>query len=190
MFMKNFRLVASACLVLGVAAACERSSQEYAGVKAASGGQPAYDVAPKSATREDVALVRAVLPQGDEGVDGAALFAKSCAACHQITGQGVPGAFPPLDGSPYVVGDNVDRLATIMLYGLIGPIHVKGVLYNNVMTPWGPLLKDEELAAIATYIRSSWSNKAGPVSADVFTRARQKWGTHPQFQISELGEEN
>lgn len=187
MKMKIIRPLALALLV-GIVA-CERTSVDYAGKKEAVEGRPAYTRDASYASAPNVAVVREVLPQGDEGIDGKTLYASSCAACHQITGQGVPTAFPPLDNSPYVTGDNTDRLASIMLYGLSGPIHVNGQLFNGAMTPWGPVLKDEELAAIATYIRSSWSNKAGPVAPDIFAKMRQKWGARGPFQISELGEE-
>jgi mono/diheme cytochrome c family protein len=76
-----------------------------------------------------------------------------------------------------------------MLYGLMGPIHVNGNLYNNVMAPLGGTLKDDELAAIATYIRGAWSNKAAPVGPEVFAAQRTKWGARGMFQIAELGEE-
>lgn len=169
--------------------ACQRSSKDYGGKAASSEGQPAYATVAQVSATANVAVIRDVLPQGDEGINPQNLFASTCAACHQMTGQGIPGAFPPLDGSPYVTGDNVERMASIMLYGLSGPIKVKGTQFNGAMTPFGPSLKNEELAAIATYVRSNWSNKAGPVAPEVFAKMREKWGTHGPFQISELGEE-
>lgn len=77
-----------------------------------------------------------------------------------------------------------------MLYGLSGPITVKGITYTTVMTPFGSQLKDEELAAIATYVRNAWSNKAKAVDAKIFVEMRKKWGTHSLFTIAELGEES
>ncbi|MCC6952972.1 MAG: cytochrome c [Deltaproteobacteria bacterium] len=169
--------------------ACERSSVEFASTKAPNVGGVQYAAVAHTAVLEGVTVQRAVLPQGDEGVDGKAVFAKSCAACHQLHGNGLPGAFPPLAGSPYVVGDNVERLTAIMIYGLQGPITVKGTVYNNVMTPWGSILKDEELAAVATYVRSAWGNTASAVGVDQITKTRQKYGTRGLFTIQELGEE-
>jgi mono/diheme cytochrome c family protein len=101
---------------------------------------------------------------------------------------GVPNAFPPLVGSAYVVGDNLERLASIMLYGLIGPITVNGAEYNSVMTPFNHL-SDDELAAIATHIRSSWGNSASAVEPQVFADQRARWGQRGQFRIEELGAE-
>lgn len=75
----------------------------------------------------------------------------------------MPGAFPPLDGSPYVTSTNVERMAAIMLYGLKGEIKVLDVNYNSIMLPQKQY-KDEELAAIAQLQSdSSWSNKASGV---------------------------
>jgi mono/diheme cytochrome c family protein len=183
------RYTLSFTLLLAVfVVACERNNTPYAAKKdepynSVNTGDPAVSA------MSDVSVVRSVLPQGDEGINGEALFVKSCTACHQINGNGVPGVFPPLVKSPYVIGDNVDRLASIILYGLQGPINVLGTQYNGVMSPWGVNYNDEELAAIATYIRSAWGNQAAPVSATVFSQMRQKWGTRGQFSISELGEE-
>lgn len=171
--------------------ACERYERDQGG-RAKLPGSPTYS---STAQEHITALARVsnveeVQPKLAGGpIDGAALYATTCAACHQATGQGVPGAFPPLDGSAYVQSNNVDRLASIMLYGLKGPISVKGTQYNNIMMPQGGVLKDEELAAVATYIRSTWSNKSGPVEVSVFANMRKKWGDRQQFTIEELGVE-
>ena len=98
-----------------------------------------------------IAGVEEVLPQapGKTGpINGEALYQANCIACHQATGQGIPGAFPPLVNSPYVLSDNKDRMAAIMLYGLMGPINVLGTTYSGVMTAVGMTAKlsNEELA--------------------------------------------
>jgi mono/diheme cytochrome c family protein len=176
-------------LAIIVAAGCKRHSREYADRPNAPMGSPVYTIAAKESMAAGEERITEVFPASAGAVDGAALYAKSCGACHQATGLGVPGAFPPLDGSPYVTGDNVERLASIMLYGMQGPINVKGTVYNGIMTPQGGLFNDAELAAVATYVRGSWSNKAAAVDKTVFASMRQKWGTRGPFQISELGEE-
>ncbi len=81
---------------------------------------------------------------------------------------GVAGQFPPLVASEWVVGgawvaDN--HLVKILLAGMQGPVQVKGNTYNNAMPPWAQL-KDEQIAAILTYIRSEWGNAAAPITAD------------------------
>ncbi len=90
-------------------------------------------------------------------------YAAICAACHQPNGQGNSAQnIPPLDGSEWVAGEQASpaRLARIVLYGLSGPITVKGRTYNGVMPSQGHVLKDYEIAAVLTYIRNSWSNAA------------------------------
>ena len=166
--------------------ACERGWRDQGG-KTKPLGAPEYASEPETTLKRTVSHVAAVAPSG-AGPDGASLYAKNCAACHQATGQGIPSVFPPLDASSYVTGDDVGRLAAIMIYGLMGPINVNGTTYNSVMAPLGTL-GDDELAAIATYVRSAWSNEAGPVEASVFAETRTKWGARSMFQISELGEE-
>jgi len=98
--------------------------------------------------------------------DGQQLFTLYCSACHGLDGKGATGgAFPPLAGSPYVAGDP-DRAAKITINGLTGPIDVLGKSYNLEMPPQGAVLPDDQLAAILTYVRKSWGNQAGPVTAD------------------------
>ena len=103
-------------------------------------------------------------------VDGKALYAAQCAACHQATGAGLPGVFPPLDGSEWVQGEP-RVLANILLHGITGEITVKGNKYQGAM-PAFPQLSDAELAGIASFIRSNWSNKAEPLQAELFAKER------------------
>src|SRR5690606_12778887 len=104
-------------------------------------------------------------------VDGAAVFAARCAACHQANGQGLPGVFPPLAGSEWVTGD-ATRLAKILLHGVQGPITVKGVTYSGAMPGFKDQLDDAAIAAVASYARSQWGNGAAPVDADTVAAAR------------------
>jgi mono/diheme cytochrome c family protein len=99
-----------------------------------------------------------------QGPDGKAVYGTTCAACHQATGDGVSGVYPPLAGSEWVNGDEA-KIARIVLHGLTGPVEVAGETYSGMMPPWGGVLKDPELAAVLSYIRSSWGNKATPVTA-------------------------
>ena len=104
-------------------------------------------------------------------VDGKALYAAQCAACHQATGAGLPGVFPPLDGSEWVQGEP-RVLANILLHGINGEISVAGATYSGAM-PAFQQLGDAELAAVASYIRSAWSNKAGALPATLFEQERK-----------------
>jgi mono/diheme cytochrome c family protein len=94
---------------------------------------------------------------------GKNVYDKNCVGCHQGTGRGVPGAFPPLVGSEWVTGAP-ETVARILLHGLQGPVEVAGATYNGVMPAWKDVLEDEEIAAVATYIRQWAPNKAGAVT--------------------------
>ena len=98
-----------------------------------------------------------------------------CATCHQPHGQGLPNLYPPLDGSIWATGSE-DRIIRIALDGMHGTIQVKGKIYSSPplppMTGFRHLLKDEELAAVLTYVRNSWSNRARPIAPDQVARVR------------------
>lgn len=95
-----------------------------------------------------------------------------CATCHTATGEGMPGVYPPLAGSEIVGRASPNRQLAIMIHGLQGPVTVKGATYNSVMAAWGSL-SDAQLAAIATYERSSWGNTAGAVTEAQVAEVRQ-----------------
>ena len=182
-------LMLLALLIGFVISSCERKGREYGGVKKSPIGQINYtENSVRLASVESPSNVLEVSPNANVAPDGQALFGANCVACHQVTGQGIPGVFPPLDGSAYVTSDNVERIASIMLYGLSGNIKVKGMEYNGAMTPFSHL-KNSELAAIATYVRSAWSNQSSAVDENVFASMRSKWGARGPFNITELGVE-
>jgi len=116
--------------------------------------------------------VPAANPPGAAGVvDGKQIFAAQCAACHQATGLGLPGVFPPLAGSEWVLGD--ERIvAHILLHGIAGEITVAGAVYKGNM-PAFKQLADAELAAVASHVRATWSNKAAPIKAELFAQERK-----------------
>ena len=101
---------------------------------------------------------------------GAQIFSSTCAACHQAKGEGTD-TYPPLAGSEWVQGDE-SRVVRIILHGLIGDVEVQGQVYNGAMPAWGPSLSDAEIAAVATYIRSSFGNKALPITEATVAAAR------------------
>ncbi|MBS7350880.1 MAG: c-type cytochrome [Comamonas sp.] len=101
--------------------------------------------------------------QDAAAINGAALFAAQCAACHQANGQGLAGVFPPLAKSEWVLGEP-KLLMNIVLHGLDGDIEVLGQNYSGNMPAFAQL-GDAQLAAILTHLRSSWGNQASAIEA-------------------------
>jgi mono/diheme cytochrome c family protein len=103
--------------------------------------------------------------------NGAAIYAQSCAACHQPDGRGVPGAFPPLAGSEWVNGDE-KTVVRIILLGIQGPITVQGKDYNGMMPPWREPLDDAQIAAVLSHVRSQWGNQAPAIRPETVAALR------------------
>ena len=118
---------------------------------------------------------------------GKAVYAGNCANCHQGSGAGQPGSYPPLGGSEYVNGDKT-TLACIMLHGLQGPVTVEGGEYGSQQMPgWSTVLNDEKIAAVMTYIRGSWGNKSDLVKPEEVSAARAKFASQTDaYTISTL----
>ena len=95
---------------------------------------------------------------------GAAVYARTCIACHQPTGLGLPPVFPPLANAPIVAG-NPELPVKFILQGLMGPITVNGMTYNSMMPPVAGV-SDADIADVLTYVRQSFGNKANAVTAD------------------------
>jgi mono/diheme cytochrome c family protein len=104
--------------------------------------------------------------------DGEQIYMSRCMSCHQINGQGIPGVFPPLDGTEWVKSDK-GRLIRIVLDGLTGETTVQDVVYSGAMPPWKAFLTDEEIAAVLTYVRNAWSNEAPAVTAQEVAAVRK-----------------
>lgn len=124
-----------------------------------------------------------------DAAKGATLFLANCAACHQATGLGVPGAFPPLVKSVWVTGSE-DRLVKAILAGLAGEIEVNGVKYNGNMPNIGAGLKDSQIAHIATYVRQAWGNVAEPVMDTKVAEVRKAIGNRAQYNPADLLKEH
>ncbi len=108
-------------------------------------------------------------PERELFLKGQAIYSRDgyCATCHQTDGKGLTASgFPPLTSTKWVVG-NEERLIKLVLKGLYGPIKVNGKEYPGQvpMTPFGGMLKDDEVAAVLTYVRNSFGNKASAISA-------------------------
>ncbi|TAN01149.1 MAG: c-type cytochrome [Rhodanobacteraceae bacterium] len=140
---------------------------------------PISEAAPASAPAASAAAASAgaaAAPSGPYKFDparGASLFASTCAACHQTTGLGLPGAFPPLKGNPAVLDPDPAKQIDVILHGLQG-VAIDGVTYPSAMPPFGAALSDADIADIANHERTSWGNQGKPVTTDQVKAARAK----------------
>jgi cytochrome c oxidase cbb3-type subunit 2 len=100
------------------------------------------------------------------GVDGEKLFMNTCAACHQQTGKGLVGAFPPLAGSSIVNDEDPELMIQIILQGYDARSDY------GVMPPFASQLNDAEVAAAANHARSSWGNDASEITAEDVKKVR------------------
>ncbi|HEX7897633.1 MAG TPA: PVC-type heme-binding CxxCH protein [Planctomycetota bacterium] len=132
-------------------------------------------------TVEDVNIVK--VPEHLKGDDrklfvkGAEIYSREghCATCHQPDGEGLAlSGFPPISKSPWVTQDE-DRLIKLTLKGMFGPLELDGKKYPGLtpMTPFGGLLGDEDVAAVLTYVRNSFGNKATPLTAAKVKQVRE-----------------
>jgi len=110
------------------------------------------------------------LPPGFDAVAAAKQFADTCAVCHGATGQGVPGAFPPLVDDPVVNAPDPTQQIRTILNGLSGKT-INGTAYQGAMPPFADLLSDAQIMQVINHERSSWGNRAPMVTEnDVTTR--------------------
>jgi mono/diheme cytochrome c family protein len=110
---------------------------------------------------------------------GAALYQATCAACHQPTGTGVPGAFPPLVSSPWLL-DDPETPVRIVLLGVQGKLEVAGHTYDGAMPPFGKQLSDGDIARTLTHARSAWGNSGSAISEADVRRVRASLGARTQ----------
>ena len=122
----------------------------------------------------------------DQMKRGAAVYARTCIACHQPTGMGLPPVFPPIANAPIVVG-NPELPSKFILQGLMGPITVNGTTYNSMMPPVAGV-SDGDIADVLTYVRQSFGNQGNPVSADQVKAVRAATaGRTAMWTTAELG---
>ncbi|MRW93871.1 c-type cytochrome [Duganella sp. FT80W] len=105
-------------------------------------------------------------PSRAQEMDGKALFLKNCAACHQASGKGIPGAFPALAGNSFVQGKS-SEVASVLLKGRGG------------MPDFSDSLSDRDIATVLTFVRSNWGNKADGLKADDVSALRATLGLDP-----------
>jgi nitrite reductase (NO-forming) len=95
---------------------------------------------------------------------GKAVYAATCAACHQPDGTGVKGEVPPLAGSDFLAKGHEHAIA-VVLHGLKGTLKVHGRKYDSAMPPQMYRLTNEEVADVLTFVYNSWGNPGGQVHA-------------------------
>jgi len=96
-----------------------------------------------------------------------------CMVCHQADGGGVPKLNAPLDASSAVNGSDISKLVKYIVKGFNDRVEIDGELYSNAM-PAAADLTDQQIADVLTFIRNSWTNKAGPVTALQVKQTRSK----------------
>ena len=107
-------------------------------------------------------------PDADTMKRGQAVYSRTCIACHQPTGMGLPPVFPPLAGSEWIAKSASIAVRNIT-NGMQGPVTVKGVTYNSMMPPVMGVT-DKDIADVVTYVNNSWGN-TGPVVTEAEVKA-------------------
>ena len=154
-----------------------------ADVKVVAKIQAAAAPAPVAAPAAAGAFVKASDEQMKRGL---AVYSRTCIACHQPTGKGLPPVFPSIAETPIVVG-NPELPIKFILQGLMGPITVGGMTYNSVMPPVAGV-SDGDIADVLTYVRQSFGNKGNPVSVDQVKAVRAATaGRTAMWTTAELG---
>jgi mono/diheme cytochrome c family protein len=109
---------------------------------------------------------------------GRRVYTQQCAQCHQADGQGVPGLYPPLVATQWVLG-TPEVPTKILLHGLAGEIVVNGNTYNGQMPAFGASglnLSPRDIGAVLTFIRQEWGNDAAEIDEDFVVRVRDEVG--------------
>ncbi|MFZ9979945.1 MAG: c-type cytochrome [Opitutales bacterium] len=104
---------------------------------------------------------------------GKAVYSRTCIACHQPTGMGLPPVFPPLAGSEWVSKDASIAVRNIV-NGMQGPVTVKGVTYNSMMPPVAGL-SDKDIADVVNYVNNTWGNKGPTVTEEEVKAIKKKY---------------
>jgi len=112
---------------------------------------------------------------GNRNDAGARMYMDSCAACHRLDAQGYDHTFPRLAGNPSVIATDVDSLIAIILQGnrLPSTADAPSAL---AMPPFGWRYNDEDIATLATFVRTSWGNGASAVAATQVKAIRDSLG--------------
>nr|WP_231860024.1 cytochrome c [Bordetella parapertussis] len=102
---------------------------------------------------------------------GARLYLDNCAGCHFVTGKGAAEIFPQLQGSAVVLGKDAGPLLSIILNGTAVPSTGRRPM-RLAMQGYADRLSDEEVAVLASFVRSGWGNQASAVTQEEVAAAR------------------
>ncbi|HEY9724567.1 MAG TPA: cbb3-type cytochrome c oxidase subunit II [Oscillatoriaceae cyanobacterium] len=119
------------------------------------------------------ALGGGALSTGESEQLGAKVYAANCATCHQTTGRGVAGVFPPLDGDPIVAATDASAMVSTVLHGTQNRV-IGGVKYPGQMPAFKNVLTPAEIAAVTTFVRESWRNHAPDVTTEQVIKEASK----------------
>ena len=120
-----------------------------------------------------LAAAAVAAPDADSMKRGQAVYSRTCIACHQPTGMGLPPVFPPLAGSEWVSKDASIAVRNIV-NGMTGPVTVKGVTYTSMMPPVAGL-SDKDIADVVTYVNNSFGNTGATVTEAEVTAIKKKY---------------
>lgn len=137
---------------------------------------PGYRAPEAAPSGEASAAQASATPSGKATFDaaaGARLFAANCQSCHQASGEGIPGVFPPLKGDPVETATDPTEQIYIILHGLAGKT-IGGVAYPGQMPSFAAQLRDDEIADIIGHERTSWGNNAPPATSAQVAAERAK----------------
>lgn len=166
----HLRILAGLAAVLVITISCGGETSASDTPRVASGSAPAAGATAASAAA------------------GEKMYQQRCTSCHQADGKGMPGVYPPLAGSEFVTTENVGVPIRIAIHGVQGPIEVKGAQFNSLMPAYGLgiVMSDSDVAAVLTYVRSSWGNNASAVSAHDVHEVREETKGHAGAMTAEL----
>lgn len=110
-----------------------------------------------------------------------------CGGCHQGSGLGLAGQYPPLAGSEWVLG-GTERLIRVVQHGLVGQVTVKGQNYNfpGGMQGFGAAMSAGDLANVLTYIRNNWGNEGTMITKEMVEKVRADEKRTAQWTQAEL----
>jgi mono/diheme cytochrome c family protein len=121
---------------------------------------------------DEGATLKTLVGGGDTG-RGASIYVDSCTACHRMNGQGAQRVFPSLVNNPMVTQANPDSLLDVILHGSRLP-STETAPSPLAMPPFGWRYSDDDVAQLATFVRSSWGNHGAAVTADQVAKVRAR----------------